>query len=236
MTAAKGLWALVPAAGVGRRLGSAIPKQYLPLGGQRVIEHTLERLLGHPRVAGVYVALSAEDRWWPETRFAGDPRVRTVLGGAERPESVLRLLDALAERVGLDDWLLVQDAVRPCLRAADLDRLVERLADHPVGGLLGMPVRDTIKRVDGAGRVEATVDREGLWHAFTPQMFRLGPLRAALRGALAAGVGVTDEAAAMEWAGLRPELVEGAADNLKITRADDLALAAFYLSQQEAAC
>jgi 2-C-methyl-D-erythritol 4-phosphate cytidylyltransferase len=236
MTHPSGLWALVPAAGVGRRLGSAIPKQYLELGGQRVLEHTLGRLLGHPRIAGVYVALSPEDRWWPQTRFARDPRVKTVPGGAERPQSVLRLLEALGEGVAAEDWVLVHDGVRPCVRAADIDRLIDCLASHPVGGLLGTPVRDTIKRADGAARVEATVQREGLWHAFTPQMFRLGALRTALRGALAAGIEVTDEAAAMEWAGLRPELVEGAADNLKITRPEDLALAVFFLEQQETPC
>ena len=164
------------------------------------------------------------------------PRVQRVVGGAERPESVLRLLDALAERVPEEEWVLVHDAVRPCVRSADIDRLIDCLADHPAGGLLGTPVRDTIKRADPAGRVEATVAREGLWHALTPQMFRLGALRQALAGALAAGVLVTDEAAAMEWAGWRPELVEGTADNLKITRPEDLALAAFYLARQESPC
>lgn len=231
-----GLWALVPAAGVGRRFGGTIPKQYLQLCGQGVLEHALGRLLGHPRVAGVYVALSPEDRWWSEIRFATHSRVQTVWGGADRSQSVLRLLDAAARQVGEEAWVLVHDAVRPCVRAADIDRLIDCLAEHPVGGLLGTPVRDTIKRADRARRVEATVDRDGLWHAFTPQMFRLGALRTALSGALAAGEGVTDEAAAMEWAGYRPEVVEGAADNLKITHAEDLALAAFFLAQQEVRC
>lgn len=236
MTRLPSLWALVPAAGLGRRMGSAIPKQYLQLRGQTVIEHTLERLLGHPAIAGVYVALSSQDNWWARTRFVADPRVWVVSGGAERPNSVLRLLDVLAGRAPTEDWVLVHDAVRPCVRGSDINRLITTLADHPVGGLLGTPVCDTIKRADAAGRVETTIRREGLWHAFTPQLFRLGALRQALAGALAAGVLVTDEAAAMERAGWQPELVVGSADNLKITRAEDLALAAFYLAQQELPC
>lgn len=230
------LWALVPAAGVGRRMGHTLPKQYLQLGSQMVIEHTLQRLLDHPRIAGVCVARSPEDRWWAQTRFATHPRVRCILGGAERSDSVLRLLEALSGWVPEEDWVLVHDAVRPCLRERDIDRLIDTLWGHPVGGLLGMPVRDTLKRVDALQQVETTLDRQGLWHAFTPQMFRLGALRQAHAGALSAGVLVTDEAAAMEWSGWRPELVTGSADNLKITQPEDLVLAAFYLAQQEPPC
>ncbi len=225
-------WAVIPAAGVGRRMGSAIPKQYLDLAGRPVIDHTLERLLLHPRIDGAVVALGAEDGWWPDSAFADHPDLQRVTGGAERCHSVLNALDALTARGAADDWVLVHDAARPCIRRWDIDKLMDTISDHPAGGLLGVPVRDTMKRTDARGGVVATVDRSHLWHAFTPQMFRLGMLRKALHGAIAAGVAVTDEASAMEWAGHRPQMVEGHDDNIKITRAADLSLAAFYLQSQ----
>ena len=226
-------WAVVPAAGAGRRMGSAIPKQYLPLAGQPVIAHTLDVLLRHPRLAGVIIAISAEDEWWPDVAagWEADKPLLVVTGGSELCHSVLNGLEALWERAHPDDWVLVHDAARPCLRNDDLERLLTELADDPVGGLLATPVRDTLKRADRAGRVAATVDRSLLWQALTPQMFRLGMLRDALRDALARGLMVTDEAAAMEVAGFTPRLIEGRADNLKITRPEDLALAEFYLTR-----
>ncbi len=222
-------WAVVPAAGVGRRMGSDIPKQYLPLNGRRVIEHTLQRLLDHPRIERILVALSPEDAWWPGTDHARHAGLITLDGGAERCHSVLHALDRLSGMAADDDWVLVHDAARPCLRSGDIDALMEGVADHPAGGLLGMPVRDTMKRADRSGQVAETVCREGLWHAFTPQMFRLGLLRDALSRALEQGVQVTDEASAMELAGHSPRLIAGRPDNIKITRPEDLALAAFYL-------
>jgi 2-C-methyl-D-erythritol 4-phosphate cytidylyltransferase len=227
-------WSIIPAAGVGKRMGAAVPKQYLELAGRPVIDHTLERILLHPRIDGVYVALGEQDGWWAGTEFADHPDLVRVDGGAERCHSVLNALDALSERASDDDWVLVHDAARPCVRRDDITRLVDALSDHPVGGLLGMPVRDTMKRTDSENVISETVDRENLWHAFTPQMFRVGMLRDALSRALAAGVLVTDEASAIEWTGHAPLMVEGSADNLKITRPEDLALAAFYLSSQAA--
>ncbi len=225
-------WAVMPAAGVGRRMGSEIPKQYLPLAGRRVIDHSVERLLLHPAIDGLYLALDEADRWWDQTEFAGHPDLVRVPGGAERADSVLNALEALLRRADPDDWVLVHDAARPCVRRADIDRLVETVtASGAVGGLLGMPVRDTMKRATADGRVQETVPREGLWHAFTPQMFRLGMLHQALRDALAAGAAVTDEASAMEHADHTPLMVEGHPDNIKITRPGDLELAAFHLSQ-----
>jgi len=226
-------WAVVPAAGAGRRMGSAIPKQYLPLAGQPVIAHTLDTLLRYPPLAGVVVAISAGDEWWREVaavRVADKPLL-VVTGGAERGHSVLNGLEALWERAHPDDWVLVHDAARPCLSVADLDRLFIELADDAMGGLLAVPVHDTLKQADATGRVAATVNRSQLWRALTPQMFRLGMLRDALRDALARGLTVTDEAAAMEAAGFAPRLVEGRADNLKITRPEDLALAEFYFTR-----
>ena len=236
MTSAR-RWALVPAAGVGKRMGSTVPKQYLPLAGRPVIARALATLLNHQHIAGVMVAIGAEDEGWPSVaaEFTAAKPLRVVTGGAERCHSVLNGLEALREQAALTDWVLVHDAARPCLIAEDLDRLFTELVDDPVGGLLAVPVRDTLKQADDAGRVAATVDRSRLWHALTPQMFRLGMLREALRAALARGLLVTDEAAAMEAAGYAPRLVEGRADNLKITRPEDLALAEFYLTRRATA-
>lgn len=228
---------MVPAAGTGSRMGAELPKQYLPLAGRPILQHTLERLAAHPAIEAVAVALAPEDRWFDGLDIAGGERVWRVAGGAERCHSVANALRALSRRAAPEDWVLVHDAARPCLRRADLDRLMTELGRHPVGGLLALPVRDTMKRADAAMDVTETVDRTGLWHALTPQMFRLGALGAALEAALGAGVLVTDEAQAMERAGARPRLVEGHPDNIKITRPQDLVLAELYLrQQQEDAC
>lgn len=225
-------WAIVPAAGVGRRMGGTVPKQYLELTGRCVIDHTIERMLSHPAVDGLYVALGEEDGWWGDTEFSAHPALVRVAGGSERCHSVFNALESLATRADKNDWVLVHDAARPCVRRSDIDRLIDLAGAAGVGGLLGLPVRDTMKRTDTDDHVLGTVERNHLWHAFTPQMFRLGVLRDALRGALDAGVLVTDEASAIEWAGHRPVMVEGHADNLKITRPEDLRLAAYYLEQQ----
>ncbi len=223
-------WAVIPAAGVGRRMGTEIPKQYLPLAGRTVIEHTVERLLLHPAIDGLYIALGEQDAWWEDTEYAGHPDLVRVPGGAERVHSVLNALRALEKRAAPDDWVLVHDAARPCVRREDISRLIERVEQGGgVGGLLGRPVHDTMKRTDSQGRIDETVARERLWHAFTPQMFRLRLLREAIEGALAAGVAVTDEASAVEWAGHAPLMIEGHPGNIKITRPGDLELAAFYL-------
>jgi 2-C-methyl-D-erythritol 4-phosphate cytidylyltransferase len=227
------LWALVPAAGSGLRMGTEIPKQYLPLHGRSVLDHALAALLGHPGIRRVVVAVAADDRRWRDCDHARSPRVRWVTGGAERCHSVLNALGELTGEASAEDWVLVHDAARPCLGRDDLRRLVEDLRDHPVGGLLGVPVRDTMKRCAADGSVVATVDRAGLWHAYTPQMFRFGLLTAALRAAVAAGDLVTDEAAAVERVGLVPRVVEGSFGNIKVTRPQDLALAEFFLGQRE---
>jgi 2-C-methyl-D-erythritol 4-phosphate cytidylyltransferase len=216
-------------------MGGEIPKQYLPLLGTRVLEQTLSRLLDHPCIEAIYLALAPDDAWWPQSPLAADARIRRVAGGVERCHSVRNALAALSEQAAPNDWVLVHDAARPCLRQADLDLLLRTLAEHQVGGLLAQRVRDTMKEADANNLVLSSPRRDGLWHAFTPQMFRLGPLIRALDAALAAGHLVTDEASAMEYMGHRPLLVEGHDDNIKITRPGDLALAAFYLEQQQCA-
>ena len=213
-------------------MGGEIPKQYLALGGRTVLEHSLAALESLPELAGLVVGVAVNDPYWPRLQ----PKLRCPLqvapGGVERAETVSRGLEVLSAQAATDDWILVHDAARPCLRAEDLTRLVGALRDDPVGGLLAVPVHDTMKQADDELRSAATLDRRRLWHALTPQMFRLGALRAALEAAQAAGVVVTDEASAMEHAGHRPRLIEGHADNIKITRPDDLALAEFYLRRQ----
>jgi 2-C-methyl-D-erythritol 4-phosphate cytidylyltransferase len=225
------IWFIVPAAGASRRLGGPVAKPYLELAGRRVIEHTLDALLSQASVAGGVVVLAADDREWPTLPLALRERVTTTLGGRERCDSVLAGLRALSS-AARDDWVLVHDAARPCVRHHDLRSLVDTLACHEVGGLLGVPVSDTMKRTDTQGTVSETVDRRGLWHAHTPQMFRYGLLKTSLEQALRDGYQVTDEASAIEHAGYSPLMVEGHADNIKITRPGDLPLAEFFLQQQ----
>ena len=216
-------------------MGGDIPKQYLPLLGRPVIAHTLARLCNHRRIAGVIVAVAADDRWWPEIPldFANTPMV--VDGGAERRDSVLNGLAGLSGHASDDDWVLVHDAVRPCLRGADIDRLMDTLSTDAVGGLLATRVRDTMKRCSADLRVRETVSRESLWQAQTPQMFRLGALRDAIQLSVDEDRDVTDEAQAMELSGARPRLVEGHEDNIKITRPEDLMLAETFLSHRQEA-
>jgi 2-C-methyl-D-erythritol 4-phosphate cytidylyltransferase len=224
------LWCVVPAAGRGTRMGTDCPKQYLPLAGRPLIAHTLERLAAHPRVAGLVVVLGAKDEHWPGTTSLHGKPVRTAIGGAERSDSVLAGLDALPSAVGEADFVLVHDAARPCVRATDIARLIEQ-ATQVDGGLLGAPLRDTLKRAGDGGHSLVTEPRDQRWRAFTPQMFRRGELSAALRAVAHDGRPVSDEAMAMELAGFRPLLVEGAEDNIKVTTAADLALAEFLLAR-----
>ena len=228
------IWAVVPAAGAGRRMSANIPKQYLPLGEKTVLEHTLDTLLACRQLAGVVVVLSRDDGYWPDLqeRYSSQP-LEVVTGGAERCHSVLNGLNHLAGKVDAEDWVLVHDAARPCVRLTDIDTLINTLSASLHGGLLGVPVADTMKQVDSDDRVTATVAREGLWHAYTPQMFRIGRLRAALQHAIDNDLLVTDEASAMELAGHQPRMVRGQRDNIKITVPSDLELAAFYLQTRK---
>ena len=216
-------WAVIPAAGVGARMAADRPKQYLQLGGRTILEHSLDCFLDHPCLKGVVVSLAADDPYWPDLRCAANARIQRAAGGRERADSVLNAL-LLLHAQGADDadWVLVHDAARPNLARTDLDRLLAELADDPVGGLLAVPARDTLKRADAQGRVAATIDRSTVWQAYTPQMFRLGALHRALADSLVADVAITDEASAIEWSGQAPRLIEGRSDNIKVTRPEDL--------------
>lgn len=227
------IWTVVPAAGRGERFGGNVPKQYLQLRGQPLIVHALQRLLAHPQIAGAVITLADDDAHWPDIRRDFGKPVLECIGGASRAQSVLAALRQLPQDVNDDAMVLVHDAARPCLRAEDLDRLIDAARGDAVGALLAAPVRDTLKRADAELRVIATEPREQLWRALTPQAFRRGMLTRALREAEHAGIIVTDESMAIERLGLRPLLVQGADDNLKITVAADLALAESILDQQE---
>ena len=221
-------WLVMPAAGTGQRFGDKTPKQYAPLAQRTVIEWALAPFTGDTRCAGIAVALAPDDRWWP--RIAERlPPVTAVQGGAERSQSVRNALAALSRRAAEDDWVLVHDAARPCLIRQDLDRLITGISQSPTGGLLAAPVTETLKRSVAAKLVAATVERSSLWRAQTPQMFRYGRLCTALDTALAARRFPTDEAQALEWVGDQPRLIEGSPGNLKVTRPEDLLMAAALL-------
>ncbi len=218
--------ALIPAAGVGARLGAAVPKQYAKLAGKPMLQHVMETFVASAQIDHVYVVVSADDAYIADLPVL--PRT-TVLrcGGATRQASVTNGLAAIADQVAPDDWVLVHDAARPGLTVELIARLVAFVKDDAVGGLLAMPVVDTIKRSNGHGRSEQTVSRDLLWAAQTPQMFRHRPLLEALRSA----TDITDEASAMEARGLHPKLVEGSARNFKVTLPEDLQAAERYLSE-----
>lgn len=227
-------WAVIPAAGFGKRMSSDIPKQYISLSGKTVLEHSLGALLDSRHVAGAVVAISEGDTSWQALNFRHDKPVYVAPGGKERGDSVLSALNVLTQTATDDDWVLVHDAARPCVRQEDINRLINTCVEKGRGGILAVPVKDTIKRAGESPTGECdeileTIDRSSLWQAQTPQMFRLGELRDNLSKALASGMSVTDEASAMEWAGSHPVLVEGHGDNIKITRQEDIGLAQYYL-------
>jgi 2-C-methyl-D-erythritol 4-phosphate cytidylyltransferase / 2-C-methyl-D-erythritol 2,4-cyclodiphosphate synthase len=244
--ATRRVWAIVPAAGRGTRFaaptpGSA-PKQYAMLLGATVLEWSLRALLAEPRVHAVVVALARDDAHWPSILPKLDsPKLQTTAGGENRQDSVMNGLEHLAPQAAADDWVLVHDAARPCLNAADLGALLDAVGAGAAplaagaaslgGAVLAAPIVDTVKR-ELADHV-ATVDRRGLWRALTPQVFAFAQLRHALKEAALAGVAVTDEAQAIERMGLRPTLVPGSPFNVKITRGSDLATAAKILKMTE---
>lgn len=230
-------WAVVPAAGVGRRMQSsaqAVPKQYLKIRGRSILELTLQRLDRLEELAGIMLVLSSEDTWFPELDITLGSTLETTTGGSQRAISVYNGLKALAGKAADADWVLVHDVVRPCVSLADMRALVDSLCDDAVGGLLAIPVNETLKKVTPDGRVETTVPRETYRLAGTPQMFRYGLLRDALAAALESRTVITDEAHAMEFAGHPVRLVPGGADNIKITHPEDLVLAEFILNRQGA--
>lgn len=220
--------AIVPAAGLGTRLGDARPKQYLELNGRPMIHHALAALCGVKRIANIHPVLSPVDQIWDQLDWSGlDARVAPLrCGGAQRGETVRNALQSLGATLKDSDWVLVHDAARPCLKSELVDQFLDELEADPVGGLLALPVADTLKAQDESQRVARTVPREGLWRAQTPQMFRYGLLLEAMQKSPAA----TDEAQAIEALGRSPKLVVGDSANLKVTYASDLTLARILLN------
>jgi 2-C-methyl-D-erythritol 4-phosphate cytidylyltransferase len=224
-------WVIIPAAGIGKRFGADQPKQYLSLQGKPVIAHTLACFIKHPLIHKIVTVIEKDDTDWPSVRamFPAE-KIITAIGGTERHLSVYQGLLALQAEADPHDWVLVHDAVRPCLQQTTIDHLIAALQDHPVGGLLGIRVRDTLKKTDQAGNVIATIDRKNAWQAQTPQMFRYGLLSEALKTAIDNDQHVTDEASAIELLGKSPLMINGLDYNIKITYSQDLQWAESYLA------
>jgi 2-C-methyl-D-erythritol 4-phosphate cytidylyltransferase len=224
-------WAVVPAAGVGKRMNADRPKQYLELAGKTVIEHTLLRLLSAQVFTAVAVAISEEDPYWPDLDVSAHKKIITAAGGKERADSVLSALKAIRTVASDDDWVLVHDAARPCITTIDIHHLIDSLKTDEIGGILALSSYDTLKSVQGDNIIVGTLDRSHIWRALTPQMFRYRLLKNALE-ADEGNAAITDEASALELQGMQPKIVEGRPDNIKITRPEDLALAQFYMEHQ----
>lgn len=226
------LTVIVPAAGVGKRMLASCPKQYLTINDESVLSHTVNRLLSHKNIHQVVLVLSDNDDYFAQTALANNANIRRVSGGKERVDSVLNGLQV----VDGNQWVLVHDAARPCVTHQDIDKLIEQCLSHNRGGILAAPVVDTMKRAikknSDSTSISETVERDFLWHAFTPQMFKTRELKRAIQHAQRDGLVITDESSAIEYAGIPSLLVSGCRDNIKITRPEDLALARFYLKQQ----
>jgi 2-C-methyl-D-erythritol 4-phosphate cytidylyltransferase len=212
---------VIAAAGIGMRMGGALPKQYLPILDRSIIEWSLRPFLAMPEIAQVVVVLSKEDQWFAKLGIAQHPKVSCVVGGEERYQSVLAGLIELAKNAQGRDWVLVHDAARPNITEEDVRRLITTVGDHPVGGLLGTPVSDSLKRVDQYNLIEADLSREQIWRAFTPQMFRLDLLIACLQEVVAQAISITDESSAVVRKGQQAIMVPGRSDNFKVTTPAD---------------
>ncbi|WP_457913701.1 2-C-methyl-D-erythritol 4-phosphate cytidylyltransferase [Candidatus Gillettellia adelgis] len=226
----KTITAILLAAGVGSRMQTVCPKQYLTIGQYSMVEHAIYALLRHPCIQRIIVAINLTDNQFKQLPISSDPRVSVTIGGRHRADSVMAGLHL----VGEEEWVLIHDAARPCLHLDDITRLLAITEHSKVGGILAFPASDTMKRVDlQLGTIINTIDRKNLWHALTPQLFPRALLKCCLQRALCDGVTVTDEASAMEYCGYHPLLVHGRSNNIKVTRKEDLALATFYLAQSD---
>lgn len=240
MESALNFVAIVPAAGVGKRMQANCPKQYLCINNETVLTHTVMRLLSHPLINQVIIALGTDDQYFAESPLAHHKNIIRVNGGTERVNSVLNGLKAVDRHKY--PWVLVHDAARPCVSHEDIDNLINQCLTNNYGGILATPVRDTMKRgvcaednVKGdISTIDSTVEREQLWHALTPQLYKTGELTLAIQQALQNGLTITDEASAIEHANLPSLLVSASSENIKITHPNDLALAEFYLNKQAA--
>ena len=226
------LWAVVPAAGQGRRVGGAVPKQYREIAGMPVLAHTLKRLAAIQQIDATFVGISETDNRWHNLPLPPGMQVACYTGGQSRAETVWLGLQALQACVGTSDWILVHDAARPCVQVEDIDALISAVVPSMDGGLLAVPVTDTIKVASQDSTTKQTVDRRMLWRAQTPQLFRFSVLYTALQAVLHDLESISDESAAVEKLGLKPLIVQSAERNIKITNDKDLQLAEFFLSKQ----
>lgn len=223
-------WVVIPAAGVGKRMGVDRPKQYIEINNKTILQHTIECFTGREEIEKIIVAISLTDEYWPELEISKHEKVITASGGAERYHSVFNGLKELQDKADEDDWVLVHDAARPCLSQTAIDRLINELRGHDVGGILAMPCRDTMKRANKKSEIVDTIERESLWYAQTPQMFHYEKLYSAINNVLEKNITVTDEAMAIELSGFKPLLVKGHQENIKITHKDDLKYLKTYLN------
>ncbi|GAA0198534.1 2-C-methyl-D-erythritol 4-phosphate cytidylyltransferase [Kangiella japonica] len=225
------IWAVIPAAGIGARMNSDIPKQYLKIEDKTILEYSINRFLEHSKIYKVVVALSPNDSYWEELPYKDNPRVLTTTGGVDRVDSVAAALAFIRESEGAEsDWVMVHDAARPCLSSRHIDNLITSKESSPDGATLAVGAIDTVKQANKRQTIEKTIDRDMVWLAQTPQFFPLGTLKHAIDSALKEGQTVTDEASAMEFAGYHPSLVIGSRKNIKITEQEDLLLASIWLS------
>lgn len=222
-------WVVIPASGIGQRMQNTLPKQYLTIAGKPIINHALLPFINAEWIEKIIVVLAENDSYFQQTELAEHKKIAICLGDKLRHETVLNGLLAIRDVATDEDWVLVHDAVRPCLKTADLMNLVETIKDHSVGGILARPVTDTLKQVDSQQQIIKTLSREHVWQAMTPQMFRYGLLLRALLQIKTQQQVVTDEAAALEQYGYKPLIVSGRTDNIKITYPQDLGLAEYYL-------
>jgi len=226
------IWCVVPAAGIGTRMQAGIPKQYLKLNTITILDFTLGRLLSNEQIEKVVVCIHPEDDYWQDSIFANHSKVIMAAGGNERADTVLNGIHCLQQHAASNDWVLVHDAARPCVRVADIKKLIDKAIETQVGAILVAPLHDTIKQAED-GFSTRTLDRSVLWRALTPQLFKIEELQLALMSAKNTKAEVTDEASAIEQMSKPVQLVEGHADNIKITSPADLNLARYYLAQQE---
>ena len=226
-------WAVIPAAGSGKRMGSGLPKQYLKINNMTMLEHSVSSLLSDPRILGINVVVDLQQSLHADLPNLKDPRVSFVQGGAERSDSVLAGLTALLGVADKKDWVLVHDAARPCVKPDEISRLIDTVSDSGVGGILAQRITDTVKKANDDGLVNHTIERENLWRALTPQMFSLGLLQDALWSAKTENVPVTDEAAAMERMGHVVQLVSGLSTNVKVTLPSDFEFAESFLDYSQ---
>ena len=221
-------WTIIPAAGIGVRIQADRPKQYLMLNNEPILSRVINLFSSLPEIEKVVVVLNSQDHWWSTLSLSHPEKVLTAIGGQERVHSVLLGLQFLQDFADKNDFVLVHDAARPCVQVKQIQRLIAELHDHAVGGLFGLPVVDTLKKVDDDNNVLATVSRHQLWQAQTPQLFRYGLLKNAIEQSLLKNKIVTDESSAVEQFGLTPKMILGDVRNLKITYVEDLKNAAVY--------